>query len=156
MGQFVLLHLNVVDFTVAIKGVLHSEQPASLCGHRATVRLRLTDWGMYLTGTSLKSFTLQFLALWEKHFWCSQTSTMVSRWILHSIDLKTCGVQSKSSALHFTFLEKKAKFGTSFKNGQHFVLLSTMSSKCTNKGTAAPFNGSADGARGVNVSFPHF
>lgn len=63
MGQFVLLHLNVVDFTVAIKGVLHSEQPASLCGHRATVRLRLTDWGMYLTGTSLKSFTLQFLAL---------------------------------------------------------------------------------------------
>lgn len=76
---------------------------------------------------------------------------MVSRWILHSIDLKTCGVESKSSALHFTFLEKKAKFGTSFKNGQHFV-----SSKCTNKGTAAPFNGSADGAHGVNVSFPHF
>lgn len=82
---------------------------------------------------------------------------MVSRWILHSIDLKTCGVESKSSALRFTFLEKKkAEFGTSFKNGQHFVLLSTVSSKCTDKGTAAPFNGSADGARGVNVRFPHF
>lgn len=30
MGQFVLLHLNVVDFTVAIKGVLHSEQPVAV------------------------------------------------------------------------------------------------------------------------------
>lgn len=81
---------------------------------------------------------------------------MVSRWILHSIDLKTCGVQSKSSALHFTFLEKRPNLGLLLKMDNTLFLLSTMSSKCTNKGTAAPFNGSADGARGVNVSFPHF